>query len=341
MSSRVTLKTIAQKCGVSVATVSYAMRNDSRISEATRKRIHDTAEKLDYRPDPMLASLVSYRTSVSSPRFKASVAVLHVHPKDSRRTLLFERHRNSFQEQIMSYGYSVTDFFVDSGEYTSGRLAQILHARGVLGVILAWGNWENILLEFPWNEFVAVSSERNAVHSSIDRVSINHFHGTDEVFQRMKALGHKRVGLIHHNDLPIRVEKNILGAYYSNLHQNKGMAKGIPPFVYSLGENPERFKAWFEQHKPEGIISHRLIDESFFKNAGIEFPQDAHYAVVEIDEEASGNAAGITVNDDMGRTLANILAGKLHNNELVDLNREGMITLVNGSWKPGKTLGSS
>lgn len=48
MASRPTLKTIADQVGVTVSAVSLALRNDLRISQATRERIQQAAKELGY-----------------------------------------------------------------------------------------------------------------------------------------------------------------------------------------------------------------------------------------------------------------------------------------------------
>ena len=44
----VSMKDIAQRCGVSVATVSKALNGQPDISEETRSRIEDTAKEMGY-----------------------------------------------------------------------------------------------------------------------------------------------------------------------------------------------------------------------------------------------------------------------------------------------------
>lgn len=58
----VTLRDVAVLAGVSVATASKALRDDHRISEATRKRVHETAARLDYRPNALAQSFASGRS---------------------------------------------------------------------------------------------------------------------------------------------------------------------------------------------------------------------------------------------------------------------------------------
>lgn len=60
----VRMKDIAKDLGVSLMTVSKALRNHSDISEETRNRVLKRARKLGYRPSWVARSLVSHRTHV-------------------------------------------------------------------------------------------------------------------------------------------------------------------------------------------------------------------------------------------------------------------------------------
>lgn len=60
--TRPTLKAIAKRVGVSVATVSRALSGRGRVDEATRERILRVAEELGYAPDMAARSLVLRRT---------------------------------------------------------------------------------------------------------------------------------------------------------------------------------------------------------------------------------------------------------------------------------------
>lgn len=66
MEKKVTVKDVAREAGVSVATVSYIMNNrtDQKISEATRKKVLQIANLLNYRPSHAAISLATGRTNV-------------------------------------------------------------------------------------------------------------------------------------------------------------------------------------------------------------------------------------------------------------------------------------
>ena len=59
--ARVSLRDVARAVGVSHVTISLALRGDPRIPLSRRVEIQATADRLCYRPDPMLASLAAYR----------------------------------------------------------------------------------------------------------------------------------------------------------------------------------------------------------------------------------------------------------------------------------------
>src|SRR4051812_47470164 len=64
-SRRVTSADVAAAAGVSRATVSYVLNGvHGRISEQTRARVHDAAERLGYVPNAMASALRAGRTEV-------------------------------------------------------------------------------------------------------------------------------------------------------------------------------------------------------------------------------------------------------------------------------------
>ncbi len=56
------IKDVAQQAGVSVASVSRVMAGHAGVSEATRQRVLDAVQALDYRPDLAARRLRSRRT---------------------------------------------------------------------------------------------------------------------------------------------------------------------------------------------------------------------------------------------------------------------------------------
>src|ERR1700722_16767953 len=73
---RVTMAEVARSAGVHVTTVSLALRNHPRLPEETRGRIQRIAERLGYRPDPVLRALVAYRGRLAGRRSMPTLAYI-------------------------------------------------------------------------------------------------------------------------------------------------------------------------------------------------------------------------------------------------------------------------
>ncbi len=335
---RITLKDIAVHCGVSVAAVSYAMRDNPRIPPHTRLAIRKAADELGYRPDPFLSALVSYRPDVKTARLLGEVAVIYPCEKTSPHSRLFRFHRECFGKRMADHGYSVSDFYLNTLDYSAKRLRQILLARNIRGLVLGWGFEPQTLAEFPWQEFVVVSTERVIVHPGLDRISMNHFRAIRDVMDKIRAKGHHRIGLIYHDDAPLAVKKNLLGSYLVEMEMAGELDARLHAFEYKRGESPARFLKWLKASRPDALLSHRRIDPAFFQKAGVKFPRDYGYAVAEIDDAEPGVDSGVYVVEAMGRMLANMLVRKIVTYDKVALDTEGQILLVNGVWQDGVTL---
>lgn len=61
---KATIKDVAREAGVSPSTVSRALHNNPRISEAMRKKIKDIARQLDFHPNQMARSLVNRKSRI-------------------------------------------------------------------------------------------------------------------------------------------------------------------------------------------------------------------------------------------------------------------------------------
>lgn len=184
----VSMKDIAQHCGVSVATVSKALNGQPDIGEDTRARICAVAEELGYMTNSVARALKTNRTY--------NLGVLFV---DERRSGLaheyFSSMLESFKVEAENHGYDITFINHNVGGKTTSYLQHCLY-RGVDGVIIACVDFTN-------------PQVRELVDSNIPLVTIDHVFdnrlavvsdnvsGVDALVRYVYKKGHRKIAFLH------------------------------------------------------------------------------------------------------------------------------------------------
>ncbi|WP_167568935.1 LacI family DNA-binding transcriptional regulator [Brevibacillus migulae] len=121
---RITIKDIAELCGVSVGTVDRALNNRPGISAKTKKKILQIAEEMHYRPDHTARSLAKGRTMT------LGVILFDVHNRS------FAQLMNAIADKANEFGYFVDLVLTDKNQENELRCLEHLITRKVDGIIL-------------------------------------------------------------------------------------------------------------------------------------------------------------------------------------------------------------
>ncbi len=338
-STRVSLRDIAKKVGVSHVTVSLALRNHPRISTAVRERIRALAEEMGYRPDPMLAALANYRKEKSSAPIAAAIGWINgwEKPEDLRKRREFDSYWTGAHAAAEKAGYRLEEFLF-GGKVSPQRLHQILTARGIRGLLLPphrpqpdWGN-------FPWDEYSVVRISRSVVSPRFRLVTADHVANTALAFQEIRARGYRRVGFLTDESELIRHGQLFAGGYLS-AQRLVDESERLP--ICDLGKHappqqPRAILAWFKAHKPDAIFTDLPEAPELLAAAGIRVPEDVGLAgTTVLDTPIS---AGINQHpEEIGR------AGFQALNSILNEGTRGTPgifrqILVEGSWVDGPSL---
>lgn len=184
----VSMKDIAQRCGVSVATVSKALNGQPDIGEETRARICAVAAEMGYMTNSVARALKTNRTY--------NLGVLFV---DERRSGLaheyFSSLLESFKVEAERHGYDITFINHNVGGRTTSYLQHCLY-RGVDGIIIACIDFtdpqvrELVDSNLPLVTIDHVFDNRLAVVS--DNVS-----GVDALVRYVYKKGHRKIAFLH------------------------------------------------------------------------------------------------------------------------------------------------
>jgi LacI family transcriptional regulator len=348
---RTTLADVARKADVHVTTVSLALRNHPRLPQATRERIQKIAERMGYRPDPILQALVAYRGKTMERRNPPTLA--YVTNWNTRlgwqKVTAHPQFYAGALAKAKELGFSLDHFWMGEPGLTHTRLSGILQARGINGIIIASHMREvDVALHFDWERFSAVKIDYFPHQPALHNVTNNQCDIVRLAMQRVIAMGYRRIGFVMHRGWDHSVD-HLWSAGYLCEQQGLAPEHHIPMFLFPDAEPienwmneskshvvapTEKFSRWFKKYQPEVVISKGSFVQPCFSELGLRVPRDTAFVDVFLDN-IDGKTAGVRQNHDIvGELAVEILAGQLHHNKY-GVPEIPTTTFVEGTWSDG------
>lgn len=190
----VSMKEIARKCNVSIATVSKAMNNYSDIGEETKNFILKTAQELGYFPNSSARALKTKRSY--------NLGVLFFDEGMSGLTHDYFNHvLESFRKTTQERGYDIT---FATGSDAGHRMNYYEHCRyrGVDGVIMACVNFYSDEVQELVRSNIPIVTIDHVFDGRISVVS-NNASGMEKLVQYIYQKGHRRIAYIHGEDTSV------------------------------------------------------------------------------------------------------------------------------------------
>ena len=341
---RVTQKDIAAETGVTQTTVSLALRGHHSIPAATRKRILAAAQRLRYRPDPMLASLVAYRSNLKRPVFQGTLAWLTNHSTEdgwkSGRTKTQPRaYFRGAKIRAQELGFNLETFWLNAPGITADRMRDIFTARNIAGILLPPQSKAHTAIDFLWDDSASVTFGYSLVSPSLHTVMNHQFRNMLFLIRKLRELGHKRIGLAMPSSQDERVDHNYLGGYLAESSTAVERSCRVP-YEIRKSFNQETFNRWFEKYRPEVVVTDLATAQQVYNWLGemdYRVPHDVGIALPNL-PDGERLFSGIDENPELiGSTAIEMVVGMIHRNEhgIPDQAHHHLIT---GRWSQGKSV---
>ena len=199
----VSMKDIAQACGVSVATVSKALNGQQDIGEATRERVMAAAKEMGYTANAMARALKTNRTY--------NIGILFADLQNSGfMHEYFASTLNSFRTEAERCGYDITFINCDVG-HTKASYLQHARYRRVEGVAIICADFfDPMVQELVYSDVPVVTLD----HAYDNRMAVlsDNMNGVDQLVRYVYAKGHRRIAYIHGNPTAV-TERRLTGFY--------------------------------------------------------------------------------------------------------------------------------
>ena len=341
MAERVTLKAIAKRAGVSVATVSMALRGCGTISKSRSEEIRKMAESMGYRPNPLLSSLASKKFRTGKTIRGTPIAILNFPMSASGEGSsgsIQEMYIRDLVREARSLGYAPEVFHFPFGRGVR-HLERVLHHRMVQGILLHGSVDQHGMMEdFDWSPYPVVQCARFHISPQFHTVRSNVFQSVKLAFEKVHAFGYRRIGLaVARHDIPLEDDQARHGAAVAVATECMPPRRRLPVFLGSINDIPA-FKAWVKKNRPDAVIGFSPRFYWFLLDLGFSIPGDMGFASLHLSSEPEEPVSGLLQNNEVIARQSVILLDQLIRERQRGIPELPMHLLIPSTWVDGQTL---
>ena len=333
---RVTQKDLARKVGMTQATVSLALNNHAKIPLETRALVQKIALEMGYRPDPYLSGLSAYRNQTRTHTYHGTLAWMSNwhQPTTSGWGGVNRWYFEGATAHAAQLGYQIEEHALRARGMTPERLAQILQARGIQGILLPPQPQSGMEISFPFDRFSVLTFGYTLAQPEFNTIALHHYRAVEMLFRKLIALGYKRPGLAVRSEHDARVECLWSAAFWSE--QRRLPVSRRVPLLLENSLARDGFLTWVERHKPDVIISSSDDAYKWMIQAGIGVPEKIGFTL--LTAHADSYYSGIWQNLQLtGAKAVDSLIDMIHRGERGIPEVRSSI-LVDATWLPGNTV---
>lgn len=337
----VTMKEVAARAKVSVATVSKSLHGKSSIPARTREAVIRIAEQMGYRPHPFISALMQSRRLRSGlGRQRPPLAFVTAFPTQDgwlkTPSPLLRKLYEGASTQAQARGYLLSPFWLYRDGMSNLRFSEMLRARGVRGLLLTPLPRLGMHIELNWSYFSVVAHGLSIAHPVFHRTSNDHYQSMQLAMRECRRCGYRRPGFVMDGPLCQRLEHRWEAAFQIE-RAKLGFDDRVASLLYKTW-NPDEVVRWAKREKPDVMISLLMEDQlDQLIERGIRVPEALGVVSLSV-HEADSRLSGILQNV---RQIGTVAVDKLIG--LVEQNQCGVpldpVTLtIEGRWNPGRTL---
>ncbi len=314
--SGTTIHDIAKALNIAASTVSRALNNNPLISEATRKRIEQTAQEMGYLPNSLAANLRTRRTNTIG----VIVPLINRH--------FFSSVISGIEEVAYSQGFAVTISQSNDNFEKEATIANTLIANRVDGVIASLGmQTEDIghFLQYQKRNIPLVFFDRVCDQIETDKIVVDDYTGGYIATRHLIDQGGTRIAHIG-GPLNLKIYRDRMEGYRSALRE-AGLhcdSKLLLHNSLTLTDGTRAVERLFSgRQKPDALFcandTTALSAILWFRKHGIIVPDDV--LVVGFSNEPFSEVVTPSISTirqpgfEMGQKAAELLMAQIHRKE--------------------------
>jgi DNA-binding LacI/PurR family transcriptional regulator len=336
---RTTLQQIADEVGVCRMTVSRALRRQGCVTPELTERIHETAVRMGYVPDPRLTALMTYlRTSRDTP-VRETLGIVHPLPPDGDPTIVQspteQRMLRGIEIRAGELGYDVDHFPWHTQKLRTVRLRGILAARGIRGVVVLATRVSDVDLTPLVSDTANVVVGRSNYATPLPLVCNDHYQAIRLALREVVARGYRRVGLYLSN----RVDSIVSHAWHSIFVYHQFRLNVHAPELAKLPPRVDRddYVQWLKTAKPDAVISNDPRLMHWAAEARSKKAKPVGFCQIDWNPDMLDSAGVDQNSENVGAAAVDVVTRQILQNEK-GIPPFAKKILVPGSWREGPSL---
>ncbi len=258
----VTLQQIARAADCSLATVSYALRDDPRIRPETRAAVQKVAARLGYRPNPRFAALMSHIRKSRPVADGERIAFVWVHTSraESAKDPFLQRVFLGAKARAQALGYGLEEFWTAERGMTDRRLSQVMKSRGIVGLVLSPVIHEtDVTLDLEWSCFAPAVIGSARWKPELLHAGHHHYLALHMALEQLASAGCRRPMAILEADVNERARR-AWEAAFAVFHPSRAEAAGL--LWIGLPDDPRVVARRLKASRPDAVVvsAHRVVE---------------------------------------------------------------------------------
>ncbi len=259
----ITLQQIARAADCSLATVSYALRDDPRIRPETRTAVQKVAAQLGYRPNPRFSALMSHIRNSRPVAAGERIAFVWVHtPRaEAAKDPFLQRVYLGAKARAEALGYGLEQFWTAERGMTDRRLSQVIKSRGIVGLLLSPVMHEtDVTLDLEWSCFAPAVIGSARWNPELHHAGHHHYLAMRMTLERLAAAGCRRPMAILEADVNERARR-AWEAAFAVFHPSRNDAAEL--LWIGLPDDPRVVARRMKASRPDAVVvsAHAVVEK--------------------------------------------------------------------------------
>ncbi|MDQ8192980.1 LacI family DNA-binding transcriptional regulator [Coraliomargarita sp. SDUM461004] len=273
MASYITIKDIAREAGMHYSTVSLALREDPRLSEATRSRIRKIANEMGYVPSAAMKALCAYREQNRTRPIQSALAYLTDMPRSDPFNAMVMRRARMKAQQL---GYELNEYNLSDAGSSLKHFKSVWWNRGIKGVLVGPFAESGADLGDEWSQFIVIEYGYSVSQPNFTRAVLDHYHNMLTHLDILRKRGYRRIGLVLSQALSNRTHGILHSAY---LYEQ--VASGSAKIELHSKDflDATSIRQWIDRNQLDAVIAHER-EHALILESGLKIPEEVGFSII-------------------------------------------------------------